>query len=162
MSVTGLPADSVHAAVARITDMVSATVLVSVAFLILLMLVAGLRRGLLAGRTVETTVTWDCGYAQPTARMQYTGASFAQPLIRLFSFLLHIRAERPTIAEFFPHETSLVTTTEDLAQVRVYRPAFVWLGRGLAALRWMQRGQVHLYVLYIALTLLVLLVWKLG
>ncbi len=32
----------------------------------------------------------------------------------------------------------------------------------LARLRWLQHGRVQLYVLYIALALLVLLVWKLG
>ena len=31
------------------------------------------------------TVTWDCGYAQPTPRMQYTASSFAQPLTDLFA-----------------------------------------------------------------------------
>lgn len=159
---TGLPAESVHLALARSTDMVSAVVLVSVAFLLLVAFLAALRRRLLTGRTVETSVTWDCGYAQPTARMQYTGASYAQPLTRLLSFLLHARSERPSIAEFFPRAASLTTTTEDLAQVRGYQPVFAGIGRGLAALRWIQGGQVHLYVLYIALTLLVLLVWKLG
>jgi hypothetical protein len=94
--------------------------------------------------------------------MQYTGSSFAQPLTRLLSFLLHTRATREANAEFFPRETFLTTTTEDLAQVRLYQPAFSGIGRGLAALRWIQGGQVHLYILYIALTLLVLLVWKLG
>jgi hypothetical protein len=94
--------------------------------------------------------------------MQYSGSSFVQPLTRLFSFLLHPRADRPTVAGFFPRAASLVTTTQDLAQVRLYQPAFFGIGRGLAALRWIQGGQVHLYILYIALTLLVLLVWKLG
>ena len=29
-------------------------------------------------------------------------------------------------------------------------------------LRWLQEGRIQLYVLYIALTILVLLIWKLG
>jgi hydrogenase-4 component B len=161
-TVTGLPADSVLSPLTRINAMVSSVVLVSVGFVILLGIFAILRRRLLADRSVETSVTWDCGYAQPTARMQYSGSSFAQPLTSVLSFLLHSRAERPTITEFFPPATSLTTTTDDLAQVRVYRPVFSGIGRGLAALRWIQGGQVHLYILYIALTLLVLLVWKLG
>ena len=39
---------------------------------------------------------------------------------------------------------------------------FAGLERTLAPLRWLQQGRVQLYVLYIAFTLLVLLVWKLG
>ena len=41
-------------------------------------------------------------------------------------------------------------------------PVFAGLERTLAPLRWLQQGRVQLYVLYIAFTLLVLLVWKLG
>jgi hypothetical protein len=36
------------------------------------------------------------------------------------------------------------------------------VGWVLARMRWLQQGRIQLYVLYIALTLLVLLVWKLG
>lgn len=39
---------------------------------------------------------------------------------------------------------------------------FVGIDSVLARWRWLQHGKVHLYVLYIALTLLVLLIWKLG
>jgi hypothetical protein len=34
------------------------------------------------------------------------------------------------------------------------------LNWGIAKLRWMQQGHVQLYVLYIAVTLIVLLAWK--
>jgi len=49
-----------------------------------------------------------------------------------------------------------------VAREAVYRPLFAGVDCALARLRWLQHGNVHLYVLYIALTLLVLLVWKLG
>jgi formate hydrogenlyase subunit 3/multisubunit Na+/H+ antiporter MnhD subunit len=162
ITATGLSADSIHVSLTRINDMISSVVLVSVAFVVLLGLFAILRRRLLAGRSVETTVTWDCGYAQPSARMQYSGSSFAHPLTSLLSFVLHVRADRPTFTALFPSSTTLETRIEDLAQVRLYQPVFSGVGRSLAALRWVQSGQVHLYILYIALTLLVLLVWQLG
>jgi len=62
----------------------------------------------------------------------------------------------------FPRDAALATDTPDVARAYLYAPMFTGLARGLAALRWLQHGRVHLYVLYIALTLLVLLVWKLG
>ena len=37
------------------------------------------------GRKAETTVTWDCGYAAPTTRMQYTSSSFADMVVGLFA-----------------------------------------------------------------------------
>ena len=33
---------------------------------------------------------WDCGFAPPSARMQYTATAFAQPIRRIFGSLFHI------------------------------------------------------------------------
>jgi len=131
----------------------------------LLMLVAGLawlRRRLLRGRTVAEAVTWDCGYAQPSARMQYTASSFAQPLTALFAPLLRTRRTLAAPKGYFPRAASLSTTTPDAARVALFEPVFSGAGWVLARMRWLQQGRIQLYVLYIALTLLVLLVWKLG
>jgi hypothetical protein len=140
----------------------SAIVLASLVLLVFLALLASLRHRLLVRRSVEEYVTWDCGYARPTSRMQYTASSFAQPLTSLFRFLLRTRFHHVMMPGLFPRAASLTTETEDLSRVRLYQPLFISIGRGLSSLRWVQHGQVHLYVLYIALTLLVLLVWKLG
>src|SRR5258708_19960997 len=45
----------------------------------------------LSNRSVYTDVTWDCGYAEPSPRLQYTASSFAQPLTDTFDLLLHTR-----------------------------------------------------------------------
>src|SRR5690606_33911514 len=47
-------------------------------------------------RRADTTAgpTWDCGYAAPTSRMQYTASSFGDIIVTLFSFAL--RPERST------------------------------------------------------------------
>jgi len=123
---------------------------------------AGVRSWLLSGRPVATNVTWDCGYTQPTPRMQYTASSFAQPLTDLFGILLQTRRRLVPPTGLFPRGASLATDTADVCAERLYAPVFLGIGRGLAALRWLQHGRVHLYVLYIALTLVVLLIWKLG
>ena len=63
----------------------------------LLVLAAALfliRRRLPRGREETATGTWDCGYARPTARMQYTASSFAQPLTDLFQIFLRTRRAR--------------------------------------------------------------------
>jgi formate hydrogenlyase subunit 3/multisubunit Na+/H+ antiporter MnhD subunit len=134
----------------------AAALLLSVALLVLL------RRRLLSGRRVATAPTWDCGYVAPTARMQYTASGFAQPLTSLFRFAL--RTERDHIAPhgLFPRESTLATHTPDPVYRRVYEPFFAGVGRLLSRQRWLQSGQMQLYVLYIALTLLLLLVWKLA
>jgi hydrogenase-4 component B len=159
---TGLPADSVKTLLMSVRSTFSAIVLASLVLLVLLALLASLRHRLLVRRSVEEYVTWDCGYARPTSRMQYTASSFAQPLTSLFRFLLRTRFHHVMMPGLFPRAASLTTETEDLSRARLYQPLFISIGRGLSSLRWVQHGQVHLYVLYIALTLLVLLVWKLG
>jgi hypothetical protein len=120
-----------------------------------------LRHRLLSGRPVSAAGTWDCGYAQPTARMQYTASSFAQPLTSQFRAWLLTRERVTRPAGLFPRAASLSTETPDLCHANLYRPAFLKLNWGLSKLRWLQRGNVQLYVLYIALTLLLLLLWRL-
>lgn len=123
--------------------------------------VAGVRWGLLRRRTVTTAVTWDCGYAQPTARMQYTASSFVQPLTAQFHALLRTQAQGQPPQGFFPAGASLATDTPDTSQRELYQPLFARLQETLGRFRWLQHGNVHLYVLYLALTLLALLLFAL-
>ena len=60
------------------------------------------------------------------------------------------------------HVPSLHTHTPDLFRRYVYEPLFVGVAWIASKLRWLQQGRIQLYVLYIALTILVLLIWKLG
>jgi formate hydrogenlyase subunit 3/multisubunit Na+/H+ antiporter MnhD subunit len=161
-SATRLPIDTVRANLEPAVVALRCVVGAGLGLGVLIALLGGMRRWLLAGRHVEASVTWDCGYAQPAARMQYTAASFAQPLTDLFGGLLQTRRHVGAPAGLFPHDASLVTETPDVWTTYMYRPLFHGIGRGLASLRWLQHGRVNLYVLYIALTLLVLLIWKLG
>ncbi len=160
--VSGLAPQTVGEKLADATALLRFVVAGSVAFLVLVAGLAWLRRRLLRGRTMAETVTWDCGYAQPSARIQYTASSFAQPLTTLFAPLLRTRRKLAAPEGYFPRAASLSTETPDAARVALYEPAFSAVGWVLARMRWLQQGRIQLYVLYIALTLLVLLVWKLG
>ena len=130
------------------------------AFLALLAGVAMLRALLLRGRAVRAAVTWDCGYARPTPRMQYTASSFAQPLLDLFAPVLGTRVSFVKPMGLFPRKASLETATPDSFRERVFRPMFGELDRVLAKFRRIQEGRVQVYVLYIAVTLLALLAYQ--
>jgi formate hydrogenlyase subunit 3/multisubunit Na+/H+ antiporter MnhD subunit len=134
---------------------------VGAAFLALAALLALLRRSLLAHRVVEDGTTWGCGYARPGARMQYTASSFAQPITGILQPLLRARRRFNPPRGPFPAHASLDTETPDAPRRYLYRPLFDGVAAGLYRLRWLQHGNLHLYVLYIALTLVVLLIWKL-
>ncbi|HKI69309.1 MAG TPA: proton-conducting transporter membrane subunit, partial [Verrucomicrobiae bacterium] len=122
--------------------------------------IAFVRRSLLSGRTVSAADTWGCGYARPGTRMQYTASSFSQPITTLFQWLLGIRYQKQQPEDIFPARASFASETPDLCHGNVYHPAFIRANWGLSKLRWLQQGKVQLYVLYIAVTLIVLLAWK--
>jgi len=159
--VSGFPANVVHENLAVAAGPLRLVSIIGAALLGLMIILAVLQRTLLANRKVEESVTWGCGYAQPTARMQYTASSFAQPLTDLFKPLLGTRKKVSAPRGYFPSDAALKTETPDMFSEKIYEPVFVRIGTGLSRLRWLQQGSVQLYVLYIALTLLALLIWKL-
>jgi formate hydrogenlyase subunit 3/multisubunit Na+/H+ antiporter MnhD subunit len=120
------------------------------------------RRGLLKGRPVGYAGTWDCGYARPGARMQYTASSYVQPATTFFAAFLRTRRHLEAPAGLFPKGATFGTETADVCTESLYRPAFGAIGRAAGRLRWLQHGRIHIYIMYIALTLVVLLVWSLG
>jgi formate hydrogenlyase subunit 3/multisubunit Na+/H+ antiporter MnhD subunit len=160
-SVTKLQPVVVTESLAAATSPLTWIMLGAVAFLALLTALVLLRRGLLARRRVEADITWGCGYAQPTSRMQYTASSFAQPLTDLFGPLLGTKKKITPPRGLFPAEAVLKTVTPDISHEEMYRPVFGRISEWLFHLRWLQHGKVQLYVLYIAVTLVVLLVWEL-
>jgi len=125
-------------------------------------LLAWFRRRLLAGRAVTAGPTWDCGYAAPHSRMQYSASSYVDPLLALFRMVLRPRIRLQPPAGLFPAEAGYRSEVSDVFRDHVLRPAFLAVMWGSAKLRWMQQGRIQLYVLYIAVTVLSLLIWKLG
>lgn len=104
--------------------------------------------------------TWGCGYAAPSARMQYTGGSFSEALV---GGLLPSRVgPRATVAlpdGTFPGRARHVIDPTDPLTRGAYEPLLARAADGFARLRWMQQGSLHAYLVYIAVALLGLLVW---
>jgi NADH:ubiquinone oxidoreductase subunit 5 (subunit L)/multisubunit Na+/H+ antiporter MnhA subunit len=135
----------------------------SLVFGLLLALLAGLvllRRALLRGRDVRTGPTWDCGYVAPTARIQYTYSSFAQPLADMFQGLTGSTGSSTRPWGLFPARAGHVAESSDRI-LTGFLALFGFLAARLEALHRLQQGQVHVYVLYIAATLVGLLAWGL-
>ena len=122
---------------------------------------AFLRRRLLAGRSVRTAVTWDCGYAAPAASMQYTATGFAQPLTHGAAAILRPQVASQPPEGIFPVASSFRSETPDVARERLFDPLFRGAANLLGRLRWLQQGRVHWYVLYIVVVLVGLLAWAL-
>ena len=113
-----------------------------------------------ATRRVRREVTWDCGYINPTARMQYTASSFARTLVGLFAWAMPPEVHEPRTLPLFPAEAAFESHVPDTVLDRALLPA---LNRGQTLLgyaRFIQSGRVQMYLLYVGLTLLVLLAWS--
>ena len=160
-SATGLPPATIAAGLGAAIHPLSMIVAAAVVLLALVAALTFARRLALARRPVTRTGTWDCGYARPSARMQYTASSFAQPLTDLFRPFLRTRRKTLSLKEVFPGEASLATHTPDVFREGVFGPIFAATVRALGRLKAIQQGRVHIYVLYVVIAILVLLVWKL-
>ena len=159
-SITGRQPEVIGANLAGATVPLMFVVIGTLALVLLVAMLALVRRGLLADRPVQESVTWGCGYVRPTTRMQYTASSFAQPLTDLFRSLLGTKKKITLPQGLFPADAALKTETPDLSREEMYRPMFERGEAWLSQLRWLQHGNVQLYILYIAATLVALLVWK--
>lgn len=159
--VTGLSATAVQSQVSAIMSPLASVVLVAGLFVLTVALLAGARVWVLAGRPVQRSCTWDCGYAKPAASMQYTASSFAQPLTRMFDSFLRTKVKFDRPEGLFPGPARFHTQTGDIFQQGFYRPIFLGVQWLALRLRFLQAGRMQLYILYIALTLFILLIWNL-
>jgi hydrogenase-4 component B len=163
VTVSGFGETRVASALTGPHDALLAVTTMAGVFLVLVGGLTVLRWRLLAGREVGEAGTWDCGYAAPSARMQYTGSSYAQPLAELVAPAVGHERERPKDLPYFPGPNDGVrTTADDVSETRGYRPVFQLVAAVMGRGRALQSGRVHLYVMYIMLTLLVVLTWYAG
>jgi hydrogenase-4 component B len=130
----------------------------SLILILLIGIIVLVLKKLVRAKAVSEAGTWDCGYARASTRIQYTGSSFGQTLVSLFTFILWPKIHRPTIRGFFPKDTYFKNIVPDTILDRLVLPVFNIAGRYLPSLRILQQGQTHLYVLYILIIVIVLLI----
>jgi hypothetical protein len=119
---------------------------------------ARLRRGRPAPPLAET---WGCGYAFPSARMQYTGSSFAQILVQGFGWVLRPRIDFRPPRGPFPRGARFGTLVPEPVLDRALVPAVLSAGRGAAWLRGLFPTRIHFYAVLVLLTLVAMLAWRL-
>lgn len=108
--------------------------------------------------------TWDCGYAAPTARMQYTAGSFAGIITEWFAWILRPKRHEQRPDETFPKRAAFEEHTPETVLERVIQPCarvVMWMA---AAARQLQHGRTHAYILYLIMGLVAVailtLVWS--
>lgn len=107
------------------------------------------------------TTTWGCGYRFPSARMSYTGGSYAEFTARhLLPKVMHPAVNGTKVNGMFPVATTLVQTSNDPILMRVLLPLFVSLADRCQRLRWLQQGKMPIYLVYIFIASAVLMAWS--
>jgi hydrogenase-4 component B len=103
-------------------------------------------------------LTWDCGYALPTARMQYTAGSFAGIITEWFAWILRpVRHERRPTETLPVNATFAEHTPETVLEYAVEPAGGVVMQLSMAARR-LQHGRVQAYLLYLLIGLAALAV----
>ena len=98
---------------------------------------------------LRRALTWDCGYAAPTAHMQYTGGSFAAIATGWFSWLIlpERRLRRPR--GVFPVEAHRIEQLPDAVLFRIVGPVGSGILAMSTAVRRLQQGRLQFYILYL-------------
>lgn len=105
-------------------------------------------------------LTWDCGYAVPTPRMQYTAGSFAGIITEWFAWILRPERHEEQPETLLPARASHREHTPETVLEHVVEPAGSAVLRVSTITRRLQHGRVQSYLLYllIGLTALVLII----
>jgi hydrogenase-4 component B len=106
----------------------------------------GLARGL----------TWDCGYATPTARMQYTSASFGGIVAGWFGWILQPERKMRRPRGQFPAEAIRLERVPETVLERVIGPVSAVIMQVSTSVRRLQHGRLQFYILYVLAGLIAL------
>jgi hydrogenase-4 component B len=108
--------------------------------------VNGLRRG----------PTWDCGYATPSARMQYVSASFAGIVSGWFRWILQPERKLRRPRGHFPADALCLERVPETVLERIIGPVSVAILRVSTSVRRLQHGRLQFYILYVLAGLIAL------
>ncbi|RJP92559.1 MAG: hydrogenase [Desulfobacteraceae bacterium] len=126
-------------------------------FLLIVFCMLALRFFLYRQKTITRTGTWGCGFTRPTVKMQYTGSSYARSITDFFKPVTALNEDHPAVQGVFPAKTYYSSHARDIAE-RYMESVFVHpVLFFFDKLRWIQQGDIHPYIGYILLAIVILL-----
>lgn len=143
--------------IAPFIDLIASITRYTVIFFFLLAVLLIIRALLYKGKTVTYKGTWGCGFTQPTPKMQYTGSSYAGSILDFFKPVAPVSETHPRIQGRFPADTHYHSHVHDIAELNISRLIVKPVLFLFDQLRWLQHGDIHLYIGYILLAIVVLL-----
>ena len=98
---------------------------------------------------MSRTLTWDCGYVLPTARMQYTAGSFAGIITEWFDWILRPQRHELRPEAILPVSANFSEHTPETVLEQVVEPVGGLVMRISYLARRLQHGRVQSYLLYL-------------
>jgi hydrogenase-4 component B len=98
---------------------------------------------------VKPALTWDCGYAAPSARMQYTSGSFGNLASHWFFWILRPERKLRRPRGIFPASAIRVERVPETVLERVVVPSGAAVLRVSTAVRRLQHGRLQSYIFYL-------------
>ena len=134
---------------------------IAVALVSLLALVPIVLRVMGANARRRTYETWGCGRALQTSRFEYTATAFANPFKRVFGLLyrpvMELDIQFHPESRFFVEMITYRNEARSIFEEALYGPMSRLVQWVAYRVRVVQSGNVHLYLLYILVALVVLL-----
>jgi len=131
--------------------------LASSLFLAIFIFVFLCRKLLYWRKDVTAGPTWGCGFTRATTRIQYTGTSYARSVVEFSRPFAMLRQTDVRLKKIFPGRTEYESRVDDVAEVGMSQGFSLPLLALLGKLRWIQHGNVQLYIGYIIVAILILL-----
>ena len=136
--------------------------LFSLAFILLSGILFWIRCNALPCRKDEKRgCTWDCGYIAPSARMEYTGSAFVQPITDFCRFLMKPIRKIVMPKGIFGKDAGYESETPDPGLERFWGKIFGWVAKFSDKIHVLQSGYLHLYILIATVALIAMLIWGL-
>jgi hydrogenase-4 component B len=108
--------------------------------------------------SLRRSLTWDCGYAAPSARMQYTSASFAGIVSGWFRWILQPERKMQRPRGYFPTAAIRLERIPETVLERILGPVSAALMQVSSSVRRLQHGRLQFYILYVLAGLVVMAV----
>jgi len=120
----------------------------SVYFILIVLIIWGIRKLVLRKRVITASSTWGCGYTAPTSKIQYTGNSFSKTYSKLFAMFFQINKKESEVKGIFPTGSLLETSFYDKIEKWLIDYPLVNLRYFLGRFLFVQNGRIQSYVAY--------------
>jgi hypothetical protein len=105
------------------------------------------------------SLTWDCGFADPSSRMEYTATSFGQNPVDFFRWILHPVRQIKAPKGIFPEKAGLEEEIPDGGIAGFWAYIFHAATAAADRIHRLQSGNLHFYLLVMVLTIAGMLFW---